>query len=182
MTQAVLFATPDSDIAPVTQDAIVGLNLGQRDYEQEKLRGKIAELRCCEQIARLGWHYTMMGNGHSGYDIIAERENTALQRIQVKHGFLRPPPSGRKGAPFYKICNHKSGKIYGPAAYDFLVFYMYDRDQWLVYHRTEIGSRHDVIWIPPDLRRGLARPGSVPQRNPNNWELLNEMAASLSCQ
>jgi hypothetical protein len=179
MTQPLLFATPDSNLAPVTQDAAVDCEIVARNYAKETLQSKIAELRCCEQIALQGWRYTLMGDGHPGYDIIAERDDVMPQRVQVKHGFLRSRTRLGKGCtPSYKIRNHANGKIYSATAYDLLVFYMYDRNQWLVYHRSEIGARSDFEWIPPEERVAAHRAGSMSHRAPNDWRPLNEVAES----
>ena len=181
MTQPLLFATPDSDIAPVTQDAAVDCEIVLRNYTKEKLQSKIAELRCCEQIAMQGWRYTLMGDGHPGYDIIAERDDVMPQRLQVKHGFLssRTRP-GRICTPSYKIRNSAGGRVYSATAYDFLVFYMYDRNQWLIYHRSEVGARSDFEWIPPEERAMWHRTGSMSNRAPDDWRFLNEVAESLT--
>ena len=181
MTQPLLIATLDSDMAPVTEDAVADCDIVARNYAKEKLQSKIAELRCCEQIALRGWRYTLMGDGHPGYDIIAERDDVMPQRLQVKHGFLRSRTRlGRSCTPSYKIKNHANGKIYSATAYDFLVFYMYDRNQWLVYHRNEVGARTDFEWIPPEERVTAHRAGSMSRRAPNDWHLLDEVAESLT--
>jgi hypothetical protein len=63
---------------------------------------------------------------------------------------------------------------------------MWDRDQWLVYSRAELGNRTNTSYVPPELRR-IARKsstgthgGAIADRQPDNWELFDQLAMANS--
>lgn len=173
MTQAVLFATPDSNIASVTDDGmIVYPDAAERSAKaaEQLSRADIAEFRCAEQLTMRGYSCTVLGGRFKGFDIIADRHDIRPQHVQVKHGFL---DNNR-----YMIKNRPgNGPVYSPTAYDILVYYMWDRDQWLVYGRAEFGDMGGISYVPPDLRKTARyrRPGPD-DRNVNNWEHFDQLA------
>jgi len=173
MTQAI-FAIPDSDFAPVTEDGIIVCpDAAERCAKaaEQLARADIAEFRCAEQLTQRGYSCTVLGGRFKGFDIIADREDIRPQHVQVKHGFLTDNR--------YIIVNRGGdSQIYSPTAYDILVYYMWDRDQWLVYGRAEFGDMSGISYMPPDLRKNARprRPGPA-DRDPNNWELFDQLAA-----
>ena len=175
MTQPLLIATLDSDMAPVTEDGIIvcpdAAERWARAAEQ-LARADIAEFRCAEQLTQRGYSCTVLGGRFKGFDIIADREDIRPQHVQVKHGFLLADNR-------YIIVNRRGdGQVYSPTAYDILVYYMWDRDQWLVYGRAEFGDMSGISYMPPDLRKNVRYRRSGPaDRDPNNWELFDQLAA-----
>ena len=168
-------AIPDSDMAPVTEGAMMtGASLGLTD----KQRGDMAEFEFCKLIRMRGWEVKHLGDGTPGFDVLATKPDVRPLLTQVKHGFLCKDPNWN--SYHYKIFNEKQGKIYGPTAYDILAFYMWDRDQWLLYCRREFGNRRSTTWTPPELRKYKPSKKALEDRDPNNWELLDQVAAIRS--
>lgn len=170
-------ALTDSDIAPVTEDAAMPTNSVKRCLKAAEYmaRADIAEFRCAEQLTQRGYSCTVLGGRFKGFDIIADRDDIRPQHVQVKHGFL----SDNR----YIIKNACDGRIYAPTAYDILVYYMWDRDQWLVYGRAEFGNMSGISYVPPDLRRTSRYKRLGPaDRHPNNWPLFDQLAVTNSQQ
>ena len=99
--------------------------------------------------------------------------------VQVKHAFLT---TGRNygAGKFYDICNAKNGAVYSSTAYDVLAVYLWDRREWVLYSRAELGGRHGTTFTPPELRLRAVRGSGCDARDPNNWHLLDEVAESLT--
>jgi hypothetical protein len=173
MTQPLLLAAPDSDIAPVTEGGIIVCpDTAERCAKAAETlaRADIAEFRCAEQLTQRGYSCTVLGGRFKGFDIIADRDDIWAQHVQVKHGFLTENRYIIKNRP-------GDGPVYSPTAYDILVYYMWDRDQWLVYGRAEFGDMSGISYVPPDLRKNARyrRPGPA-DRNVNNWEYFDQLA------
>lgn len=186
MTQPNLFALTDGEHSEVTEGGIIvpadNIDHCEQSAEERK-RGDIAEFRCAEQLTLRGYSCTVLGGRFKGFDIIADRHDIRAQHVQVKHGFLTSEPSHQR----YRIHNStKGGTLYSVNAYDILVFYMWDRDQWLVYSRAEFGNRTNTSYVPPELRRAARKSSSgahgeaIADRQPNNWELFDQLAIANS--
>lgn len=188
MTQPLLFAATDGDHSTVTEGGIiVPADAAEVRHQkaEEMIRGDIAEYRCAIELTLRGYSCTVVGGNCKGYDIIADRDDIRPQFVQVKHGFLIDEPTQQR----YRIRNSthagQGHRVYSANAYDILAFYMWDRDEWLIYGRAEIGCRTSASYVPPNLRR---RPGrsigphgdSMSDRHPNNWELFDQLAAANS--
>ena len=176
MTQPVLFALTDGEHSEVTEGGIITLSdeeLRRFAASESAMRGDIAEYRCAEQLTRRGYSCTVLGGRFKGFDIIADRNGIRAQHVQVKHGFL--------DNNFYSIWNKTPRAVYEATAYDILVYYMWDRDQWLVYGRAELGNRWSTSYTPPELRQ-ITRKSStgIADRQPNNWELFDQLAIANS--
>ena len=181
MTQPLLLAMPDSDIAPVAEDAVVACEDAQARLEksvEQKLRADIAELLFCIEARKRGYEVKWMSGGCKGYDVILERDGVRPMFVQVKHTFLREQAQG--GSWFYKIKNGVAGKTYANNSYDVLAVYMWDRGEWVFYTRGELGNRSETTYTPPELRKVATSKSACAPRDPNNWHLLDEVAAQLS--
>ncbi len=187
MTQPALFALTDGEHSAVTEGGIIvpsdAADYPFRDYDEERKRGEIAEYRCAIELTLRGYDCAVLGGNHKGYDIIADRDDIRPQFVQVKHGFLQSGPTQQR----YRIHNSSRGGIpYGAKAYDILVFYMWDRDQWLVYSRAELGNRTNTGYVPPELRQRARKSWTsahgelIADRQPNNWELFDQLAMANS--
>ena len=177
MTQPNLFALTDGEHSEVTEGGIITLSdeeLRRLKALENNTRGDIAEYRCAERLTRRGYSCTVLGGRFKGFDIIADRHDIRAQHVQVKHGFL-------DDINRYIIKNNCRNMTYGATEYDILVFYMWDRDEWLVYGRSEFGDMGAISYVPPDLRKNsrYARTGPA-DRQPNNWELFDQLAISNS--
>lgn len=175
MTQSVLFATPDSDIAPATEDAAIQPADARDRKDEEQQRGDIAEWLFCIAARERGYRVRHLGGGCKGYDVILERDGLRPMFVQVKHTLLRT----NDGSRFYRISNNVAGKTYDLSAYDILAVYMWDRGDWVFFTRSELGDRGSTSYTPPELRMRQARSHACDNRAPNNWELLDALTASL---
>jgi hypothetical protein len=188
VTQPSLFALTDGEHSEVTEGGIITLSdeeLRCAKVAEQNVRGDIAEYRCAEQLTLRGYSCTVLGGRFKGFDIIADRDDIRAQHVQVKHGFLTFEPSQQR----YRIHNStRGGILYSANAYDILVFYMWDRNQWLVYSRAELGNRTNTSYVPPELRRVARKSWSgahgeaIADRRPNNWELFDQLAIANSQQ
>ena len=173
MTQPALFAVEDGEHSAVAEGGIITLSdceLLQVRALENSIRGDIAEYRCAEQLTRRGYSCTVLGGRFKGFDVIADREDIRAQHVQVKHGFL-------DGNNRYQIQNKACNRIYGATEYDILVFYMWDRDEWLIYGRSEFGDMVGISYVPPNLRKNTRCERAGPaDRDPNNWELFDQLA------
>lgn len=176
-----ILATPDSDIAPVTEDAVVDA-LRYEKAAENQLRADIAELLFCIEARKRGYRVRLLGSTCQGYDVILERDDMRPLFVQVKHGFLAIDGRQNRSCQSYRIPNFsRSGRAYGPHSYDILAFYMYDRQQWLLFRRCEFGNRTQTRWLPPEVRqRARSANAKLDDRDPNNWHLLDEVAESLT--
>jgi len=182
MTQPLLFAVEDGEHSAVTEGGIIvpATNADQlcRNHNEERKRGNIAEHLCAIELIKRGYTCNVIGSNCMGYDIIADRADIRPQFVQVKHGFLRNENDRQQR---YHVTNHSKSVAYGANAYDILAFYMWDREQWLVYGRAEFGDRALASYTPPDLRKQFGRPNpNMADRQPNNWELFDQLAMANS--
>jgi len=177
VTQPALFALTDGEHSEVAEGGIIvppeNIDRCEQSAEERK-RGDIAEFRCAEQLTLRGYSCTVLGGRFKGFDIIADRDDIRAQHVQVKHGFL-------DNINRYIIKNSAANRAYSATAYDILVYYMWDRDQWLVYGRAEFGNMIGISYMPPDLRKFARYKRSGPSdRQPNNWKLFDQLAMANS--
>ena len=182
MTQPLLLAMPDSEFAPVTEDAVVGVapdgEAWQRLEKKVEVnkRSQIAELLFLHKALELGYDVKWMQGSCKNYDIILERNGMRPMFVQVKYTVLQ------SGLNHYKIFNCTSGanRRYGMEAYDVLAVYLWDRQEWVLYARAELGNRTGTSYTPPENRQVAVRNSAPDARHPNNWEILNQVAKSLT--
>jgi hypothetical protein len=169
-------------MAPVTEGAAIDGLRNERSAET-RLRADIAELLFCIEARKRGYRVRLLGGNCQGYDVILEKDDMRPLFVQVKHGFLLTNVRQNRNCQYYKIPNTTggSGCAYGPHSYDVLAFYMWDRKQWLLFRRCEFGSRKGVCWVPPEIRqRARNTTAKLDDRNPDNWLLLDQVAAIRS--
>jgi hypothetical protein len=156
MTQPLLLAVPDSDIAPVTQYAVIELS--------DSRKGDLAEAILIAGCIRRGYEvFKAFGNDHSS-DYVLIRDNARVM-TQVKTATL-----DERGD--YTISTKRgrglTARPYGRGDFDVLVAYLPDRDALVFWTFDEICGRQNVRYNP-------AR-----HRQPSNWETLNQVAESLT--
>ena len=181
MTQAI-FAIADSDMAPVTEGAVVAqppdeVSQDRREQQAERVRcSKIAELLFLQKAIELGYEAKWMHGNCKNYDIILEREGMRPMFVQVKYAL-----SG-KNNKYYQIFNKVRGSLtaYSLTAYDVLAVYLWDRGEWVLYTRAELGNRQATTYTPPEHRLLSVKSNAPDARDPNNWHLLDEVAESLT--
>jgi hypothetical protein len=180
MTQPLLLAMPDSEFAPVTEDAVVGVAPDEaaqdrREKQAEKIRrSKTAELLFCLKAVELGYDVKWMQGDCKNYDIILERPGMRPMFVQVKSAGTQASRSD------YVIRNSTEGVVYDAVAYNVLAVHLYDRNEWVLYTRSELGNRMSTSYMPAEFRQYAARNRAPDARDPNNWHLLNEVAESLT--
>jgi len=182
MTQPLLLAMPDSEFAPVTEDAVIEAapdSAERRRLNKEiNVRSKIAELLFLQKALELGYGVKWMQDNCKDYDIILERDGMRPMFVQVKCSLA----SASKSSKYYHILNRVRGsfKPYSPTAYDVLAVYLGDRAEWVLYTRAELGNRMNTSYTPPELRQVAVKTSAPDARDPNNWSLLNQVAESLT--
>lgn len=178
MTQSVLFATPDSDIAPVTEDAAVDCAPKRDDWRKGAIVERLFEIAALER----GYEISVNIGGGKDFDYIVRFPGQRPVVVQIKTGWFWPLKN------CYQIYNRASSGLYSINAYDVLAVFLADRNQWLFYSRAELGNRTLTTYMPRELRERARKSftashgESVADREPNNWSLLDEVAASLSRQ
>lgn len=184
MTQPLLLAVPDSEFAPVPDDAVIADLLDEeaqnrREKQAERIkRSKIAELLFCVKAVGLGYEVKWMQSNCKHYDIILERNGMRPMFVQVKCALM----CVIKNTKYYQIFNRVRGSVkpYSSTAYDVLAVYLEDRAEWVLYTRAELGNRMSTTYTPPELRRAPVKGSAPDARDPNNWHLLDEVAESLT--
>ncbi len=174
MTQSVLFATPDSDITPVTEDAVVDGHLSA------VTKGTISEKLVEVAALRRGWHVATNTGGGDDFDHIIKRPQYLRGVVvQVRLAFMH----ARHGSMRYVVPFRKTaGGCYSATAFDVFAVHLPDTDEVVFFTRAETGNRITTTYT---RRASLTRnsPSSaMAYRDPNNWHLLDEVAASLSRQ
>jgi hypothetical protein len=174
VTQPILFAIEDGEHALAHEGAAAD----RREKQAEKIRrSKIAELLFCLKATELGYDVKWMQGNCKGYDIILDRAGMRPMFVQVKYSLAKPANIGGD-SKYYDINNSAHGTRYDRTAYDVLAVYLWDRNEWVLYTRDELGNRIGAKYTPPDLRIRAVRPSACDARDPNNWELLDALAES----
>lgn len=165
-------ATPDSEMAPVTFGAAV--NPQCNDY-----KGKVSEAAFAYQAVLRGWDVIDAG-GAADYDRVIKRPTTRGILVQVKRAYRD------EARTLYVVnCSRSrrdaSGRSqYSATAFDILAVHLADIDQWVFYTRAELGDRTTTTFVLPQDRRNKTSCRAPDARNPNNWELLDDVASSLT--
>ena len=163
MTQQIL-ALPDSDIAPVTEDAAFDSRL------TDKQKGDIAE-KAFDLAASLRRYTVCRPSGEvPDFDFIVMHPSGVWIVIQVKWA--------TKEGSRYKVPNNSGGVLYSADAYEVLAVYLPDLNRWVFYTRAELGNRIKTAFIPAADRRRAAKSSAPDHREMDNWNLLDEVAAA----
>jgi hypothetical protein len=169
MTQPLLLAMPDSDIALVTEGAVIGVVLNCVD------KGDLSEDAFDMESKRRGWLVAYGRGKGRDFDTIVKRPNL-VRPVTVQ---TRRAQWDNKQKSYQVSCMTASG-IYSETAFDVLAVHLFDVDQFVFFLRSEIGSRTGFRYMPAHLRKIKQYANSVPYRDPNNWHLLDEVAESLT--
>ena len=167
MTQPLLLAMPDSDMAPVAEGATFGVVLSCVD------KGDLSEDAFDMEAKRRGWLVAYGRGKGRDFDTIVKRPN--LVRPVTVH--TRRAQWDDKQNSYQVSCTTASG-LYSETAFDVLAVHLFDVDQFVFFLRSEIGSRTNFRYMPAHLRKYKQYANSIPYRDPNNWRLLDEVAES----
>jgi hypothetical protein len=172
MTQPVLFAVEDGEHSAVAEGGIV-------DFESNDYKGKVSEAAFAYQAVLRGWDVIDAGAAPD-YDRIVKRPYTRAILVQVKRAYRD------EGRTLYIVNCSKSRKgasgrqQYSATAFDILAVHLADIDQWVFYTRAEIGNRVRATYILPHERKNKTSVIAMAARDPDNWELFDQVAAMYS--
>jgi hypothetical protein len=187
VTQPALFALTDGEHSEVTEGGInAPLNAAQRgaselpEKRNDGVKGAIVERLFEIAALERGYEISVNIGGGKDFDYIVRLPGGRPVVVQIKTGCWADKNCS------YEIKNYSKAGIYAFGAYDVLAVYLPDRRQWLFYLRTELGNRSRTSYTPPEIRRRLRKSftraygESVTDRDPDNWELLDQVAAMYS--
>ncbi len=172
MTQ-VLFAIEDGEHSAVAEGGISELSA--------KRKGKISEAAFALQAIIRGWDVVNPNGDPDDYDTILKRPHTRPILVQVKRSMRYPDDN------CYRINASRSGGsdskrriLYSYTAFDVLAAHLADVDRWVFYTRAELGDRTQTTYKLPAERRQVVSKRAPDARDPDNWELLDQVAAMYS--
>lgn len=137
-------------------------------------KGDVSEFEFCKQATQRGWRVRHMSGAEQNYDAIISREGARSLFVQVKRcAYLKD-----KNA--YHVKNECGSGLYCNHAYDILAAHLADIDSWVFYTRSELGSRRKTTYTPTQMRNRSVGSNAPDARDPDNWELLDQVAAMYS--
>ena len=156
MTQPVLFAVEDGEHSAVAEGGCAG-NLE---------KGNSHTIEFFYAATRRGWHiYAPVFNDGVAADCVGTKPGLPSILFQNKTGTIE------RGRPGYGICASRGSTIKRPYAkhdFDILVAYLPDRKQFAFFTYDQVNGRKMVRYDPNTHFK------------PNNWELLDQVAAMYS--
>ena len=167
---------PDSDLAPVAQDAVVELAPKKDLVRKGAIVERLFEIAALER----GYEISVNIGGGKDFDYIIRFPGQRPIVVQIKTGWFHVLNNA------YHVRNRSTAGLYSQSAYDVLAVFLPDRNQWLFYSRAELGNRMLTSYTPRELRQQARKSftsghgESVADREPDNWSLLNEVAESLT--
>jgi hypothetical protein len=172
MTQPLLLAMPDSEFAPVTEDAAMDLSVSSNS------KGNISEKLFEVGALRRGWSVATNSAGAEDFDhVIKRRWQARGVVVQTRMAFL----GIINGKLRYKVGFLKTdGSRYSETAFDVLAVHLPDTDEFIFFTRVEIGARKGTTYTRREQLSRACNSSAMDFRDPNNWHLLNEVAESLT--
>lgn len=149
------------------------------DVESNDYKGKVSEAAFTLQAVMRGWDVIDAG-GAPDLDRIIKRPYTRPIAVQIKRAYYDTPRS------LYIVNCSKTRRSqgdrisYSATAFDVLAAHLPDIDKWVFYTRRELGNRQKATYILPGNRKNKTRESACSPRNPENWDLLDDVAESLT--
>jgi hypothetical protein len=172
VTQPVLFAVQDGEHSAVAEG---GMQLSKSD------KGDLSEMLFEIEAMTRGWLVASARGKGRDFDIILKKPQGRPVVVQVKR-CGRPKKSN--GSTYYINCGRKDysqGIIpYHKFAFDVLAVHLADTQQFVFFSRQEIGDRTRASFTPPNERKTAPQNRALEPRQPDNWELLDQVAAMYS--
>jgi len=172
MTQPLLLAMPDSDIAPVTEGAAITRSIGATQ------KGTISEKLFEVYALRRGWQVATNSGGGNDFDHAVkrpERPRAVIIQTRLAQLFLV------QGRPKYHMQFTKTdGSCYSPTAFDVFAVHLPDTDDFIFFTRAEAGNRKATTYTRREHMSRAPMSSAMAFRDPNNWHLLDEVAESLT--
>ena len=169
MTQPALFALTDGEHSEVTEGGV----LTAFDINRT-VRGAITERLFEAAALSRGWEVASNIGGGKDFDHIIRKPALRPIVVQIKLASWEAKNNS------YKIHNATTSGIYSAHAYDVMAAYLEDLNKWVFYSRPELGNRISTTYTPPQSRKIATRKSAPNARAPNNWELLDQVAATYS--
>ena len=139
-------------------------------------KGDISEALFEIEAQRRGWLVASGRGKGRDFDSIIKRPSLIRPiSVQVKMANWNATPRGHFR---YTVKCSGSGP-YSSTAFDVLAVHLPDSDRWVFYKREEIGNRIGIVYLPPEFRKKAVRRDAITSRDPDNWELLDEVAQSF---
>jgi hypothetical protein len=148
------------------------------DVDCNNYKGKVSEAGFALQAVIRGWDVIDAG-GAPDFDRIIKKPHTRAMAVQVKRAYFDASRT------LYIVNCSKTRRLqngracYSATAFDVLAAHLPDIDKWVFYTRPELGNRQKATYILPDNRKNKTREMACSPRNPDNWELLDEIAATI---
>jgi hypothetical protein len=181
MTQP-LFAIEDGEHSEVTAGGSTLMT--SRDL------GEISESKFELRASELGWLVASPRGTNRDFDAIVMRRGGRPIVVQIKRSNVVQGADSKSYAINCSRRTLKSGTcknvLYDENAFDVLAAHLPDIDKWMFFTRSELGSRQKTTYCPPDFRQNKRKThyGThgelMSDRNPDNWELLDQVAAMHS--
>ena len=141
-------------------------------------KGDISEAMFDLAARRRGWIVASAHGKARDFDSVVKRPQLIRPvSVQIK---LAQQIRYDSGSCFYQVtCKQGATKqSYSSTAFDILAVHLFDVDKFVFYRREEIGNRLCFMYLLPEMRKYRTRKTAMPNRNPDNWELLDEVAQS----
>ncbi len=168
MIEVPTFALEDGEHSAVTE----GLALSKNQL------GDVSELAFELHAIRRGWTVATPRGSAQDFDAILKRPNLRPIVVQVKRAWASP-----KNGYSVPCCRRRpTGRVsYSTDAFDVLAAHLPDTDQFVFFTRGEIGGVGKLSFLPAPSRKNSRRSdATVADRDPDNWELLDQVAAMYS--
>ncbi len=171
MIEVPTFALEDGEHSAVTRGASGALNSCEL--------GDISEMKFEIEAITRGWLVASPRGRARDFDCIIKRQSTRPITVQIK--------KARKQSEFRYLFNTsrglgKNGRrvAYSYSAFDVLAVHLSDLDRWIFFSRQDLGERQGAAYTLPENRKQAQHSHSMDARNPDNWELLDRVAAMHS--
>ena len=165
-----LTALTDGQHSAVTEDAV---------ELTSSHKGRISEAAFALQAVIRGWLVFDPGDA-DGFDRIIKRQDTRPIAVQIKRAWKYKQDSCYRINASRSATWGRKRQLYGPMAFDVLAAHLPDVDLWVFYTRAELGNRTQTTYKLPHERLQTTSRRACDARSPNNWELLDDVAQSLT--
>jgi hypothetical protein len=168
VTQPALFALTDGEHSAVSFG-------GSPNNANDLDRGGLSEIAFELDAMKRGWLVAAARGSGRDFDYILKRPHLIRPvSVQVKYARWK---QNAAGSWHYAIkCSRRLG-AYSPTAFDILAAHLGDTGRWVFYMRQELGNRVGTTYLPPELRKTAVSRAAPSPRDPDNWELLDQVAA-----
>jgi hypothetical protein len=165
-----LFALEDGEHSAVVAGGAANLTAGISRYVRGAITEKLFEVAALSR----GWDVASNIGGGKDFDHIIRRPGIRPIVVQAKLA------TWQQAGNTYKIHNGTPRGPYSMDAYDVLAVYLQDLKKWVFYTRSELGNRASTTFTPFERRKRLLKNTAPNAREPDNWELLDQVADMYS--